>query len=246
MLLALIDVLLILLNVLWWIIVIQAILSLLVAFNVINTHNDVMRSVYNALDRITRPLRSVPEDPARFRRHRFQPVRGSDPDHDRQPPAHRALPGCRPGTVMTAVSIDGRAFALRLRERVAAAIPGVRRSRRPPAGPCRRPRRRGSGQPGLCAIQVEGADRGRDGQLRASPSGHDRPERARRAGRAAQSRRGRRRHPRPVAAPGRDRRQGGHRGDRSRQGRRRISPPSMPAGLRSARTGWCHAPRSAA
>ncbi|MGZ8997222.1 MAG: YggT family protein [Allosphingosinicella sp.] len=56
MLLALIDVVLILLNVLWWIIVIQMILSWLVAFNVINTHNDLIRSFYNALDRITRPL----------------------------------------------------------------------------------------------------------------------------------------------------------------------------------------------
>lgn len=56
MLLALIDVLLILLNVVWWIIVIQMILSWLVAFNVINTHSDIIRSFYNALDRITRPL----------------------------------------------------------------------------------------------------------------------------------------------------------------------------------------------
>jgi YggT family protein len=56
MLLALIDVLLILLTVLWWIIVIQAILSWLVAFNVVNTHNDFMRSFLNALDRITEPL----------------------------------------------------------------------------------------------------------------------------------------------------------------------------------------------
>jgi YggT family protein len=56
MLLALIDVLIILLTVLWWIIVIQAILSWLVAFNVINTHNDFMRSFLNALDRITEPL----------------------------------------------------------------------------------------------------------------------------------------------------------------------------------------------
>jgi YggT family protein len=56
MLVALIDVLLILLNVVWWIIIIQAILSWLVAFNVINTHNDLIRSFYNALDRMTRPL----------------------------------------------------------------------------------------------------------------------------------------------------------------------------------------------
>ena len=53
---ALIDVLIILLNVLWWIIIIQAILSWLIVFNVINTHNDFMRSFIRALDRITEPL----------------------------------------------------------------------------------------------------------------------------------------------------------------------------------------------
>ena len=56
MLLALIQVALILLTVLWWIIIIQAILSWLVAFNVINTHNDFVRSFLYALDRITAPL----------------------------------------------------------------------------------------------------------------------------------------------------------------------------------------------
>ena len=56
MLLALIDFLLILLWVVKWIVIIQVILSLLVSFNVINTHNDLVRSFYNALDRITRPL----------------------------------------------------------------------------------------------------------------------------------------------------------------------------------------------
>ena len=56
MLLALVDVLLILLKVLWWIIIIQAILSWLVAFNVVNTSNDFVRSFLNALDRITEPL----------------------------------------------------------------------------------------------------------------------------------------------------------------------------------------------
>ena len=45
-----------LLRVLTWIIIIQAILSWLVAFNVINTHNDFMRSFLSALDRITEPL----------------------------------------------------------------------------------------------------------------------------------------------------------------------------------------------
>ncbi|HYI47382.1 MAG TPA: YggT family protein [Allosphingosinicella sp.] len=46
----------ILLQVLWWIIIVQIILSWLVAFNVINTRNDFVRSFLNALDRLTRPL----------------------------------------------------------------------------------------------------------------------------------------------------------------------------------------------
>ena len=56
MLLALLGVVNLLLSVLRWIIIIQAILSWLVAFNVINTSNDFMRSFLNALDRITEPL----------------------------------------------------------------------------------------------------------------------------------------------------------------------------------------------
>lgn len=56
----------VLLNVLWWIIVIQAILSWLVAFNVINTYNDFVRSLLIALDRITapiyRPIRKIMPD----------------------------------------------------------------------------------------------------------------------------------------------------------------------------------------
>jgi YggT family protein len=56
MLLALFQIVDVLLQVLMWIIIIQAILSWLVAFNVINTHNDFVRSFLNALDRLTRPL----------------------------------------------------------------------------------------------------------------------------------------------------------------------------------------------
>jgi YggT family protein len=56
MLLAFFDVLQLLLTVLTWIIIIQAILSWLVAFNVINTYNDFVRSLLNALDKITEPL----------------------------------------------------------------------------------------------------------------------------------------------------------------------------------------------
>jgi YggT family protein len=56
MLLSLFNILYFLLLVLWWVIVIQAILSWLVAFNVINTHNDFVRSLLYALDRMTAPI----------------------------------------------------------------------------------------------------------------------------------------------------------------------------------------------
>ncbi|MBN8829054.1 MAG: YggT family protein [Sphingomonadales bacterium] len=56
MALALIQTLAILLNVAWWIIIVQAILSWLIAFNVINTSNDIVRSIWIALDRLTEPL----------------------------------------------------------------------------------------------------------------------------------------------------------------------------------------------
>ena len=66
MLLALIQRLLILLTVAWWIIVIQMVLSWLVAFNVINTHNDFIRGLMRGLDRILepvyRPIRKVLPD----------------------------------------------------------------------------------------------------------------------------------------------------------------------------------------
>jgi YggT family protein len=45
-----------LLNVVVILIIVQAILSWLVAFNVINTHNDMMRSFVLALDRMTQPI----------------------------------------------------------------------------------------------------------------------------------------------------------------------------------------------
>jgi YggT family protein len=56
MLLSLFQILDVLLQILWWIIIIQAVLSWLVVFNVINTHNHFVRSFFNALDRLTRPL----------------------------------------------------------------------------------------------------------------------------------------------------------------------------------------------
>jgi len=56
MLLSLFQVLDLLLRLVTYIIIAQAIISWLVAFNVINTHNDFMRSFLNALDRMTEPL----------------------------------------------------------------------------------------------------------------------------------------------------------------------------------------------
>lgn len=46
----------VLLTVLWWIIIIQAVLSWLIAFNVINTHNEIVRSIWTTLNRLTEPL----------------------------------------------------------------------------------------------------------------------------------------------------------------------------------------------
>lgn len=56
MLLAVIDIVIMLLWVLSLIIIAQAILSFLVAFNVINTHNDFVRGFLRALDQLTEPL----------------------------------------------------------------------------------------------------------------------------------------------------------------------------------------------
>lgn len=46
----------VLLNILWWIIVVQAIMSWLIAFNVINTWNDTVRAIWQALQKVTEPF----------------------------------------------------------------------------------------------------------------------------------------------------------------------------------------------
>src|ERR687893_2774536 len=56
MLFSLFQVLDVLLMVVTYLIIAQAILSWLVAFNVVNTHNDFVRSFLNFLDRIPEPL----------------------------------------------------------------------------------------------------------------------------------------------------------------------------------------------
>jgi YggT family protein len=64
--LMLLQILDLLLSVLMWIIIIQAVLSWLVAFNVVNTSNDFVRQVLYALSRMTepfyRPIRRIMPD----------------------------------------------------------------------------------------------------------------------------------------------------------------------------------------
>lgn len=50
------DIIQFLLHIVTWIIIIQAVLTWLVAFNVINTHNDFVRQVLYALSRMTEPM----------------------------------------------------------------------------------------------------------------------------------------------------------------------------------------------
>ena len=56
MLAVLLEIVAYLLGALTWVIIIQAILSWLVAFNVINTYNDFVRQVLYALNVITEPI----------------------------------------------------------------------------------------------------------------------------------------------------------------------------------------------
>jgi YggT family protein len=54
--LTIIQILQVLLNVVWWVIIIQFVLSLLVSFNVVNMQSNFVRSLYQGLDRLTEPL----------------------------------------------------------------------------------------------------------------------------------------------------------------------------------------------
>jgi YggT family protein len=46
----------VILDVVWWIIFIQFVMSLLITFNVINTGSELVRSVWYALERVTEPM----------------------------------------------------------------------------------------------------------------------------------------------------------------------------------------------
>jgi YggT family protein len=56
LILTIIQILQVLLNVVWWVIIIQFVLSLLIVFNVINTSSPFIRSLHDGLDRLTDPL----------------------------------------------------------------------------------------------------------------------------------------------------------------------------------------------
>jgi YggT family protein len=53
---AILDVLLLVLHIYTYIVILVAILSWLIAFHVINIYNDVVRSIWNALNAITEPV----------------------------------------------------------------------------------------------------------------------------------------------------------------------------------------------
>ena len=53
---ALFDIIILLLNVLWWVIIIQVILSWLFVFNVLNVSSQGVRAFANALEKITAPI----------------------------------------------------------------------------------------------------------------------------------------------------------------------------------------------
>ena len=52
----LIQILQVLVQVVWWVLIIQFILSVLIAFNVVNMQSEFVRSINLALDRVTEPL----------------------------------------------------------------------------------------------------------------------------------------------------------------------------------------------
>lgn len=56
MIIALFDIVLLLLNILSIVVIVQVILSWLVAFNVVNLHQPFVRALYTGMDRITEPL----------------------------------------------------------------------------------------------------------------------------------------------------------------------------------------------
>jgi YggT family protein len=53
---AILEVILLVLHIYWWIIILSAVLSWLVAFNVVNIRNDLVRTIWDTLNRLTEPV----------------------------------------------------------------------------------------------------------------------------------------------------------------------------------------------
>jgi len=53
---ALISVILLALDLYWWVIIAVAVMSWLIAFNVVNSRNDAVRQIWNGLNALTEPL----------------------------------------------------------------------------------------------------------------------------------------------------------------------------------------------
>ena len=54
--LTIIQILQVILDVVWWILIVQFVMSILITFNVINTSNPYVRSLWLALERMTDPI----------------------------------------------------------------------------------------------------------------------------------------------------------------------------------------------
>jgi YggT family protein len=55
-LLTIIQILQVLLDVVWWIVIADFVLSILIAFNVVNTYNGFVRSLYDGIERLCQPM----------------------------------------------------------------------------------------------------------------------------------------------------------------------------------------------
>lgn len=53
---ALVKVIDLALNLYWWVIIVMAIMSWLIAFEVVNVRNDIVRSIWNAVTALTEPV----------------------------------------------------------------------------------------------------------------------------------------------------------------------------------------------
>ncbi|MBV9516966.1 MAG: YggT family protein [Hyphomicrobiales bacterium] len=53
---AILDIILVILNIYWFIIIATAVLSWLISFNVLNIRNDLVRTVWDTLTRLTEPV----------------------------------------------------------------------------------------------------------------------------------------------------------------------------------------------